>query len=137
LTAAYTVVYDGTCSVCTRFIGVLTRWDKRRELEILPSQTAGLDARFPWIPAHAYSESIQVIRNSDGHTWQGAAAIELLLDVLPKGKFVSWIFSIPLIRPIAERFYRWFARKRYRFGCSDHCRVTSPGRQPPSMPPTR
>lgn len=124
LTAAYTVVYDGTCSVCTRFISVLTKWDKRRELEILPSQTAGLDARFPWIPAPAYSESIQVIRTGDGRTWQGAAAIEQLLDALPKGRLVSWIFSIPLMRPIAERFYRWFARKRYKFGCNTHCRVT-------------
>jgi predicted DCC family thiol-disulfide oxidoreductase YuxK len=97
--------------------------DKQRSLEIVPSQTAGLAQRFPWIPAHAYDESIQVIRAQDGRTWQGAAAIEQLLDILPKGKFAGWIFSIPLVRPIAERFYRWFARRRYQFGCNKHCSV--------------
>ena len=56
-----------------------------------------------------------------GRTWQGAAAIEHILDVLPKGKLVSWIFSIPFVRPLAERFYRWFARNRYKLGCGDHC----------------
>ena len=33
----------------------------------------------------------------------------------------SWIFSIPFVRPLAERFYRWFARNRYRLGCGEHC----------------
>ena len=26
-----------------------------------------------------------------------------------------------LARPLAERFYRWFARNRYKFGCGEHC----------------
>jgi predicted DCC family thiol-disulfide oxidoreductase YuxK len=125
LTTAYTVVYDGTCNVCTRFISVLTRLDKRHELEILPSQTVGLSTRFGWIPNHAYSESIQVIRRADGRTWQGAAAIEQVLDALPKGRFLTWIFSIPKVRPIAERFYRWFAKRRYKFSCGEHCRIRS------------
>jgi predicted DCC family thiol-disulfide oxidoreductase YuxK len=123
LSAAYTVVYDGTCNVCTKFIDALTKLDRQHQLEILPSQTAGLAMRFAWIPDHAYSESIQVIRRADGRTWQGAAAIEQLLDALPKGGMVSWIFRVPFMRPIAERFYRWFARKRYKFGCNEHCRV--------------
>jgi len=25
------------------------------------------------------------------------------------------------VRPLAERFYRWFARNRYRLGCGEHC----------------
>ena len=119
----YTVVYDGHCNVCRRFVAALIPWDRDRLLEILPSQTAGLKARFPWIPERAYLESIQVIRSSDGRTWQGAAALEELLDVLPKGKFVSWIFSIPFARPIAEKSYRWFARNRYHLGCSEHCQL--------------
>jgi predicted DCC family thiol-disulfide oxidoreductase YuxK len=31
------------------------------------------------------------------------------------------VFSIPFARPLAERFYRWFARNRYRLGCGEHC----------------
>lgn len=123
---AFTVVYDGFCNVCKRLVGVLVKWDRRNELEILPSQTPGLAARFPWIPAKAYLESVQVIEARTGRTWQGAAAMEQLLDTLPKGKLISWIFSIPFVRPLAEKFYRWFARNRYHLGCGEHCQLREP-----------
>ncbi|HEU4747258.1 MAG TPA: DCC1-like thiol-disulfide oxidoreductase family protein [Gemmatimonadaceae bacterium] len=119
----YTVIYDGHCKVCGRLVKLLTKWDRRKDLEIIPSQTPGVHARFPWIPARAYIESVQVIRNSDGRTWQAAGALEELLDVLPKGWLISWLFRIPFMRPLADRFYRWFARNRYRLGCGEHCQV--------------
>ena len=121
----YTVVYDGHCKVCGRLVKLLTKWDREHKLEIIPSQTPGVHARFPWIPARAYRESVQLI-GPRGRTWQGAAAIEQLLDVLPKGKLISWIFSIPFVRPLAERFYRWFARNRYKLGCGEHCQLRQP-----------
>ena len=43
----HTIVYDGFCNVCKRLVGLLTKWDRKHELEILPSQTPGLHARFP------------------------------------------------------------------------------------------
>lgn len=116
----YTVVYDGACNVCTKLSRVLKKWDRTGRLEVIPSQTAGLPQRFPWIPPRAYTESLQLVAR-DGETWQGAAAIEKILDTLPKGRWISWIFSIPFARSIAERFYRWFARNRYRLGCGEHC----------------
>lgn len=119
----YTVVYDGSCNVCGKIVKGLAKWDRNNQLEIIPSQTPGLAARFPWIPEHAYVESLQLIRARDGKTWQGAASIEQLLDILPKGRLISWIFSIPFARPLAEKGYRWFARNRYHLGCSDHCQI--------------
>lgn len=116
----YTVVFDGHCKVCTRLARVLQRWDTGNILEVVPSQAPGVTARYPWIPVRAYAEALQMVRR-DGTTWSGAAAIERLLDVLPKGKLVSWIFRLPFVRAIADRFYRWFARNRYRLGCGDHC----------------
>ena len=117
----YTLIYDGQCKVCGRLVKMLRKWDEAsRLLEIIPSQTPGLHARFPWIPTGAYLESVQLV-GPGGHTWQGAAAIEQLLDALPKGGLITWIFSIPFARPLAERFYRWFARNRYRLGCGSHC----------------
>ena len=116
----WVVIYDGHCKVCGRIVRLLTRWDRDRQLEIVPSQAPGIAARFPWIPARAYRESVQLVGPS-GRTWQGAAAVEQILDVLPKGRLITWIFSIPFVRPLAERFYRWFARNRYRLGCGAHC----------------
>ncbi len=117
----YTVVYDGACRVCRSSVDALERWDRNKVLEIIPSQGSGVAARFPWIAQSAFADSIQLIRASDNKTWQGAAAVEELLKTLPKGKRFAWMFSIPFARPIAERFYRWFARNRNLFGCGDHC----------------
>ena len=119
----YTVIYDGHCKVCGRMVKMLTKWDRNHDLEIIPSQAAGIRERFPWIPPRAYVESVQVVRTRDGKTWQAAAALEELLNVLPKGRLISWLFKIPFARPLVDLFYRWFARNRYRFGCGEHCQV--------------
>jgi predicted DCC family thiol-disulfide oxidoreductase YuxK len=116
----FTAVYDGTCKVCSRLSKLLEKWDRDGKFEVVPSQAPGVQARFPWIPARAYREALQLI-GPGGRTWQGAAAIEKLLDELPKGRLVSWIFRIPFVRPLADRFYKWFARNRYKFGCGQHC----------------
>jgi predicted DCC family thiol-disulfide oxidoreductase YuxK len=119
---AFTVVYDGDCKVCTRLVNGLRRWDRQHDLEIVSSQQPGVMARFAWIPPAAYADALQLVA-ADGATWQGAAAIERLLDVLPRGRLISWIFRVPFARAIADRVYRWFARNRYRLGCGAHCRV--------------
>ena len=117
----YTVVYDGQCIVCSRSVKLLAKWDRNHELEIIPSQTPGVRERFAWITPRAYVDSIQVVRTEDGRTWQAAAALEELLNVLPKGRLISWLFRIPFVRPLADKFYRWFARNRYKLGCDEHC----------------
>ena len=119
----YTLIYDGHCKVCGRIVELVTRWDRNHDLEIVPSQTPGLQERFPWIPSRAYIESMQLVRTSDGKAWQAGAALEELLKVLPKGRSLSWLFKIPFVRPLADKFYRWFARNRYRLGCGEHCAV--------------
>ena len=116
----YTVVYDGTCKVCGRLVTLLRAWDREHEIEVVPSQQPGVMARFPWIPARAYVEAVQLI-GPGGRTWSGAAAIEELLNILPKGRLLSWFFKIPFARKLADRLYKWFARNRYHFGCGAHC----------------
>ena len=122
LVRPYTLVYDGDCRMCTRLSRTLAEWDRDRMIDIVPSQSPGIQARFPWIPARAYTQAIQLI-GPGGATWQGAAAIEKLLDVLPRGGAVAWVFRIPFVRPLADKVYRWVARNRYRLGCGDHCQL--------------
>lgn len=127
----YVVIYDGTCGVCSRLAGALARWDDGRRLEIVPSQSPDIAARFPWIPPSAFAESLQLVGPADKR-WEGAAAVEELLKLLPRGVWIAWMFKIPQARPLANRFYRWFARNRYQMGCGAHCQ-----RRPPasgSMP---
>ena len=118
----YTLVYDGACKVCNRLVRLLQKWDKEQCVEAVPSQNTNVHARFPWIPPMAYTEAVQLV-GPHGRTWQGAAAIERLLDILPKGWLFSWFFKIPFARRLADRFYKWFARNRYRFGCGEHCQL--------------
>lgn len=115
---AYTVVYDGECGVCTRLAAALRRRDRGGVFEIVPSQGGGVRARFPWIPASAYDESVQVVRASDGTTWSGAAAIGAIAEELPRWRAVAWVIRIPLARRLVDMAYRWFARNRGRVGCA-------------------
>jgi predicted DCC family thiol-disulfide oxidoreductase YuxK len=116
----YACVYDGMCKVCTRLASSLRKWDRNEQIEVVASQTSGVMARFPWIPARAYAEALQLI-GPRGRTWQGAAAIEQILNILPKGRIAALLFKVPLVRIIADRVYKWFARNRYRLGCGEHC----------------
>jgi predicted DCC family thiol-disulfide oxidoreductase YuxK len=116
----YTLVFDGTCRMCTRLANVLRRWDRHRTIEVVASQTSGVEARFPWIPPLAYSQAIQLV-GAGGQTWQGAAAVEELLGILPRGKWIAWIFHVPFVRVLADKLYRWIARNRYHLGCGAHC----------------
>ena len=116
----YTLVFDGMCKICNPLANVVRKWDSHHRIEVVPSQANGVRARFPWIPAVAYTQAIQLV-GPGGETWQGAAAVEQLLTVLPRGRWISWVFHVPFVRTLADKVYRWIARNRYRMGCGDHC----------------
>lgn len=118
----YTVVYDGQCKVCGRMVALLRAWDRKQVIEIIPSQNTSVLSRFPWIPPQAYVEAMQLV-GPGGQTWQGAQAIEKLLDILPVGGLLGWVFKVPFMGGLIDRFYRWFAKNRYRFGCGEHCQL--------------
>ena len=124
LARAYTLVYDGDCRVCSRIADAIRKWDRQHQIDVVPSQRAGVTERFPWIPARAFSEAIQLV-GPGGRTWQGAEATEQLLHILPRGRWIGWIFRVPFARALADRFYRWFARHRYHLGCAEHCQTRS------------
>lgn len=116
----WTVVYDGRCKVCNRLVTLLRKWDRNGEIEAIPFQSSVVLGRFPWIPADAYARAVQLV-GPGGETWQGGYAIEQLLKILPHGGALGWAFRVPFFGALFNRFYRWFARNRYRFGCGEHC----------------
>lgn len=122
----YTVIYDGQCSVCQSLARRLEILDTRHDFASVPSQAPSVPDRFPWIPPDAYGTSLQLVRQSDGRTWQGAAAIEEILSRLRAGKWVLWLFEIPFGRRVADRLYRWFADHRHELGCGEHCSRHAP-----------
>ncbi len=114
------VVYDGECALCNRFVRLLRRWDRRNEFELLPFQDPSVPRRFPWIPAEAFQEALQVI-GEEGRTWAGARGVEEILRRLPPGRFLSYLFHLPFARRVASAVYRRVAENRRRLGCAEHC----------------
>ena len=121
--ARYAVIYDGHCRVCTRLAQRLATLDKERAFELVASQTAEVRDRFSWISDAAFGESLQLVRVSDGTTWEGASAVEEIIGELRGGRALSWMFALPFARTLAERLYRWFARNREGPGCRSQCDV--------------
>lgn len=120
---AYTVIYDGACGMCCRLARTLVELDRKRVFEVAPSQQGGIEERFPWITREALDRALQLVRQSDGRTWEGAAAVEQIVRRLRGGRLVSWLFAVPFARGAADRVYRLVAENRSRLGCGEHCPV--------------
>lgn len=118
----YTVIYDGNCRTCVHLADLLRRWDRGKQVWVIPSSDPRIPDLFPWIPLAAYARALQMV-GPGRHTVEGAAAIEALLDILPGGTPFGALFRIPVMGHLLDRGYRWFARNRRSFGCGDHCTV--------------
>ncbi len=111
--------------MCQGWVDRLRTWDREGTLQYVPYQDPSTPQRFPWIPAEAYPEAMQLVA-PDGRTWEGAGAAEVLASRLPGGGPLAWMFRIPLARPVADRVYRWVADNRGTT-CEVHTGGTSKG----------
>lgn len=107
--------------MCREWVERLERWDRHDALAFRPYQDPEVPGLFPWIPQDAFKEAVQVVA-PDGRTWEGAGAAERLAHVLPWGGPLAALFRVPLVRPVADRVYRWVADNR-----GDTCSVHGSG----------
>jgi predicted DCC family thiol-disulfide oxidoreductase YuxK len=113
--AKWTLLYDGDCEFCRRQVRLLERWDAERSIEAVPLQEAEL-GRYG-ISRPAAEEAMHLIAPS-GRMWRGAEAVREILRLLPRARALAPLFRLPGVTPLAERVYRWVAKRRHRFGCS-------------------
>jgi predicted DCC family thiol-disulfide oxidoreductase YuxK len=116
----YAVLYDGDCPLCRTAVSRLMAWDVNGHLVFIRAQSPELKARFPWLSSEALRTSIHLV-GPGKRTWDGAGAVEELVRILPRWRWMAWLFRLPLARPLARGVYRWIARNRYRLRCEDHC----------------
>jgi predicted DCC family thiol-disulfide oxidoreductase YuxK len=116
----HALVFDGHCRLCRRSVALVQAWDRGGRVECLPWQDPATLARFPMLSPEACERALQLV-GPDGRVSEGAAAIERLLELLPRGGALAWMLRVPGIRRLADRAYRWVARHRLRLGCGPHC----------------
>ncbi len=123
--SAPVIVFDGVCTLCSRWVRFLLRFDRRGRYRFAAMQgahgrrllaTHGLDPDDPLSfllveqgRAHTDTDAIVRVLTGLGGVWRLAA----LARLLP--------------RALRDRAYRWLARNRYRwFGRHDACYLPTP-----------
>lgn len=112
----WTLIYDGDCRFCRRFVRLLERWDRRGRLRAVPFQSAAELALLPPIARASLEQAMHLV-SPDGVVLAGAAAAPAILRLLPGGRLLAWTFRIPGVPAFAEVVYRSVARNRHRLGC--------------------
>ena len=103
------VIYDGACGFCRRWVARLQRWDRKGRLDYLPLQ----DPRAEEVSGRrraALADAAHVVLPS-GETLAGAAAFRAVCAFLPGGAVPRAVLGLPGALSVAERVYRWIARR--------------------------
>jgi predicted DCC family thiol-disulfide oxidoreductase YuxK len=112
---AYTMLYDGTCRMCTNQAELVARYDDDQRIELLDMNSPAARARFPQItPADAQRE-LHVVA-PDGAIHRGAAAVQQILLLLPSLRGLGECMRLPGMMRLANPLYKWIASNRYLLG---------------------
>lgn len=108
-----TILYDGECPLCRREMAMLLRLDKGR------GRLGGVDIAEPGFDATRYGLTQAQVMGSihavgeDGSVVKGMEVFRRAYAAVGLG----WLLAPTgwrLFKPLADRFYRWFARNRLR-----------------------
>ena len=105
-----TLIYDGTCGFCRRWVERLRRWDRRGALEMVPFQAPDLEARFPGVSRRECADRIHLV-DEQGAVHRGASAAREALRRLPVGWLWALPFHLPGVLAVADRAYVWVAHR--------------------------
>lgn len=105
------LIYDQSCAFCRRWVSRLKRWDRRDAVELLPLQHPAA-SQLACRPPEELGRAVHLV-TPEGSVFAGAQAARELFRYLPGGGLLRLVFSAPGVMFLAERAYRWIAR---RFG---------------------
>jgi predicted DCC family thiol-disulfide oxidoreductase YuxK len=115
-----TLVFDGRCGVCTRFVRVMRRLDRKRRITAVPYQMPGVPASVG-LTAEACRKAAWAV-TPEGHRHRGADAVNLVLSVVLGTRIPYALYRLPPIRGAQDRAYDWIAANRHRLpGHEPHC----------------
>jgi predicted DCC family thiol-disulfide oxidoreductase YuxK len=109
------VLFDGRCGFCRGWSRRLARWDGQGRLRQLPYQERASITGVPPLSDAEFEEALHVIL-PDGRVERGARGVIALLPWLRGGRVLGWCARIPGVGAVADRAYRWIARRRHDLG---------------------
>ncbi len=105
------ILYDGLCKLCTAQAENLEKLARGRVL------SEALQTALPRFPGLSEEEALREIKlvSADGRIYGGAEAIVKLVNLgHPFSGKLLYLYYLPGIRQLSDRFYAWVARNRYR-----------------------
>ena len=118
-----TVIYDGDCQFCCRWVDRMRACDEQQQLQFIPRQSPESERRFPQIKDIALDEGILFVEPS-GTVHVAADAMYQIGKRLPGWRSIAWLYRIPVIKQATQVAYRSVAINRKHLGCnSDHCKL--------------
>lgn len=116
-----TVVYDGDCGFCLRWIRLGKKLDWFHRMDWRPRLEPGLKDRFPGID-DAETKNRMVSIRQDGKKYGGFYSVRDIALQFPLTFLPALLLYIPGAGLVGEPVYRWVAKNRHRFG-STTCKI--------------
>lgn len=113
-----TLVYDGHCSFCRRWVARIARRDRSGTFEFVARQTEGLTRRFPKLVEGDFNTGMRLI-TPDNAIHVGADAAYQIAHRLRYWRRIAWLYHVPGIHSLMRAVYAWIAANRQSLG--DEC----------------
>lgn len=108
-----TAIYDSNCAICQTTRVIMQKLDWRLQIEFLDLHTYDVvQKRFPQLADRDLMGAMHVVDQKQT-VYSGFAGIMQLLKAVPLGIPFWLIFSLPGLRRLGPKSYRWVAQNRY------------------------
>ena len=116
------VIFDGSCNFCLARIDELKQRDTQHRLQYIARQAEETEKLFPQVKDRRLDDGILFV-NSAGRVSVAADAMFEICRRLPSLKGFTWLYQIPLLKPIFRSIYLLIATNRKRLGQTCHNNV--------------
>ncbi len=127
--ARLTLFFDGDCPLCRREIDLLRRIDRDGRVELVDIARPSFLSPDPGVTREDLMARIHA-RRPDGRWLEGMDVFRAMWEAVGWG----WLLAPtgwPILRPIFDASYRWFARNRLRLTGRADCDIAcAPGAGP-------
>jgi predicted DCC family thiol-disulfide oxidoreductase YuxK len=107
-----TLIYDGTCPICSGTIAWIEDNEEEGAFEMMPCQSPALGERYPDIDLDECMRAMQLVLPG-GEVLAGERALPEIFMRLRRFRAFALLFKLPGAETLSRILYRWFAVRRY------------------------